>query len=167
LNPALELKQLLLAEPRQTLAAAESVTAGHLQARIASVSGASGYFLGGITAYTLAQKVRHLGVNEAHAASVNCVSPQVAAEMARGVAELFGTNIGVATTGYAEPSAEEKVESPMACWAIAHLPPSGEIVLRSGRLEFPGAARIEAQARLTETVIVELVSYLKRWRQDG
>jgi nicotinamide-nucleotide amidase len=87
--------------------------------------------------------------------------------MARGVAALFGANIGVATTGYAEPSVADGVASPMACWAIAHSLPSGEIVLRSGRLEFPGAARVEAQAKLTETVIVELISYLRGWRQQS
>jgi len=41
---AVELKALLLREPRLTLAAAESLTAGNLQARIASASGSSGYF---------------------------------------------------------------------------------------------------------------------------
>ena len=40
---AIELKALMLTEPKLTLAVAESLTAGNLQARIASVSGASGY----------------------------------------------------------------------------------------------------------------------------
>ena len=43
-----------------TLVVAESVTAGNLQALIASVSGASAYFEGGITTYNLEQKVTHL-----------------------------------------------------------------------------------------------------------
>ncbi|HVU16857.1 MAG TPA: CinA family protein [Candidatus Didemnitutus sp.] len=166
MNSVLELKQLLLTAPRQTLAVAESVTAGHLQARVASVSGASEFFVGGITAYNLSQKVRHLWVNEEHAAKVNCVSPRVAAEMARGVAALFGANIGVATTGYAEPSPEENVSAPMACWAIAQVLPSGEVRLHSGRLEFPGATRIDAQAKLADAVVEELISRLRRWRAE-
>ena len=42
-----ELPELLLREPRLTLAVAESVTAGHVQARVAAVSGASGFFWAG------------------------------------------------------------------------------------------------------------------------
>lgn len=64
---AAELKALLLAEPKLTLAVAESLTAGNVQAQIAGVSGASGYFLGGVTAYSIEEKVRLLGVNRAGA----------------------------------------------------------------------------------------------------
>ena len=74
MNAAAELKPLLLASPKLTLAAAESLTCGRVQAAIGSVSGASEYFLGGITAYSLDQKVRHLGVERAAAARVNSVS---------------------------------------------------------------------------------------------
>ena len=81
---AAELKALLLAEPKLTLAVAESLTAGNVQAQIAGVSGASGYFLGGVTAYSIEEKVRLLGVNRAGAKKVNCVSARVAEEMARG-----------------------------------------------------------------------------------
>jgi len=45
-----ELKELMLRPPALTLAVAESVTAGHVQARVAAVSGASEFFLGGLTA---------------------------------------------------------------------------------------------------------------------
>src|ERR1039458_8239901 len=75
---AQELKKLLLREPRRTLAVAESITCGHLQARIGAISGASEFFLGGITAYTLDEKVKHLGVKRAAAKAVNSVSAEVA-----------------------------------------------------------------------------------------
>lgn len=61
------MKALLLAEPKLTLAVAESLTAGNVQAQIAGISGASGYFLGGVTAYSIEEKVRLLGVNRAGA----------------------------------------------------------------------------------------------------
>ena len=79
-----DLKALMLREPRLTLAVAESLTCGRLQARIGAISGASDFFLGGVTAYSLDQKVRHLGVNRAGAAAVNSVSGAVAEQMARG-----------------------------------------------------------------------------------
>src|SRR5262245_51503016 len=87
---------------RLLVATAESVTAGHLQSIIASVSGASTFFRGGITAYSIEQKVGVLGVGRAHAERVDCVSSQVAAEMALGATKLFEAHIGLATTGYAE-----------------------------------------------------------------
>ncbi|MDB6126431.1 MAG: damage-inducible protein CinA, partial [Verrucomicrobia bacterium] len=80
----IELKPLMLQKPRLTLAVAESLTCGQVQARIGAISGASEFFLGGITAYTLDAKVKHLGVKRAPAKRVDCVSANVAREMARG-----------------------------------------------------------------------------------
>ncbi|PTX98443.1 CinA family protein [Opitutus sp. ER46] len=161
---ALELKQRLLQAPRLTLAAAESLTCGRVQAAIGAASGASEYFRGGITAYSLDQKVRHLGVNRAAAKRVNSVSAEVAEQMARGVCELFGSDLGVATTGYAEPSPTDGVEQPFAWWALAHRQPRGRFVLRSGRVECPGAKRAEAQEIVAAAVLAELVSYLAATR---
>jgi nicotinamide-nucleotide amidase len=97
----IKLKELMSTEG-VSLAVAESVSCGNLQAMIGRVSGASTFFKGGITAYNLGQKVKHLGVEELHADSKNCVSSQVAMEMAKGVSLLFGSTISIATTGYAE-----------------------------------------------------------------
>ena len=161
-----ELKRLLLAAPALTLAAAESLTCGRVQARVGEVSGASNYFLGGITAYSLEQKVRHLGVNRAAARKVNSVSADVAGQMARGVCALFGSDLGVATTGYAEPSAADGVTAPFAWWALAHVRRrSGKLIaLRTGRVECPGATRQDAQAIVADAALAELVEYLRRLR---
>jgi len=159
-----ELKQLLLRRPVLTLAAAESLTGGHVQARITSVSGASGYFLGGLTAYTLDEKVRQLGVNRAHAKRVNCVSQRVAVEMAEGACGLFGADIAVATTGYAEPSATDRIKAPMAWWAICHRRRGGKSAVISGLIEMPGATRVEAQERVAAEVLAALAKYLRETR---
>ncbi len=134
----------MLREPRRTLAVAESVTCGHLQARIGAISGASEFFLGGITTYTLDEKVKHLGVKRAAAKAVNSVSAGVAEQMARGACALFGSDFALATTGYAEPFGlaqgrpfddkpsrtaqgrpsacrEVNVTAPFAWWALAHM----------------------------------------------
>lgn len=163
MNPEHELKRLLLRRPRLTLAVAESLTAGHVQARIAAVSGASGYFLGGVTAYALEQKVRLLGVNRAHARRVDCVSQRVAVEMARGAVTLFGSDLAVATTGYAEPNRAAGVKAPLAWWALCHRRPGGAAVV-AGQVEMPGATRLEAQERVTLEVLNALVAYLREWR---
>jgi nicotinamide-nucleotide amidase len=166
MSHAAELKKLMMRRPRLTLAVAESLTAGHVQARIAAVSGASNYFLGGVTAYTLEQKVKLLGVNRAHARRVNCVSQRVAVEMALGAAQLFDADLAVATTGYAEPDRAAGIKAPMAWWAICRRLPRGRLALSSGMIEVPGANRTEAQARIADDVIALLVAQLAAWRAE-
>jgi nicotinamide-nucleotide amidase len=158
------LKGLMLARPALTLASAESMTSGRVQAAVGAISGASNFFLGGMTAYTLDAKVKHLGVERAAARNVNSVSVEVAEQMARGVCALFGSDLGVATTGYAEPSAAEKVAQPFAWWALAHRRAGKFIALRTGRVECPGAKRVDAQQMVADTVIAELAAYLEAFR---
>ena len=163
---AVELKALLMTSPRLTLAAAESLTAGHVQARVAAVSGASEYFLGGVTAYSLEQKVKLLGVNRAAAKNVDCVSAEVAAQMACGVCALFGSDVGVATTGYAEPNAKLKIAQPFAWWAVARRVRGGKFLTRHGRVECPRASRTDAQTIVADAALAELVSLLRAVRGE-
>jgi nicotinamide-nucleotide amidase len=161
-----QLKQLMLLKPKLTLAVAESLTAGHLQAQIAAVSGASGYFLGGVTAYNLRQKVKLLGVSQAHARRVNCVSQRVAVEMAHGVMARFGADLAAATTGYAEPDRAAGVKSPMAWWAICQRGRNGQLAVSSGVVEVPDANRVEAQERIARDVLGLLVAHVGAWREQ-
>lgn len=161
---AIELKELMLRRPPLTLAAAESLTAGHVQARIATVSGSSAYFLGGVTAYSLDQKVRLLGVDRAAARKVNCVSAAVAEQMATGALKLFGAKVAVATTGYAEPSPADGVAVPHAWWAIAWKQGRTKPQLRHGFIECHGARRTDVQAIVAEAVLTELVAWLREER---
>ncbi|MBI5382106.1 MAG: CinA family protein [Opitutae bacterium] len=160
-----ELRELLLRAPRWKIAVAESLTCGRVQARIGEVSGASDYFLGGITAYALEEKVRLLGVEPTHAAAVNCFSATVAEQMARGVCGLFGAEVGLATTGYAEPSVEWGVTQPAAWWAVAIKTDRDRFSLHSGLVECPGANRIEAQERVATTALAVLLPLLREVRR--
>jgi nicotinamide-nucleotide amidase len=177
-----EIRELMRRAPRLTLAAAESVTCGRVQARIGQAKGASDFFLGGITAYTLEQKVRHLGVERAGAAACECVSAAVAGQMARGVAALFGADVGVATTGFAEPSAclkvakfegptsgavETGLAEPFAFWAVAWREPGGGWGTRTGRVVCLGAERTAAQALIADAALAELHAQLRAMRPDA
>jgi nicotinamide-nucleotide amidase len=159
-----ELKELMLRPKKLTLAVAESLTSGRVQARVGMVSGASNFFLGGITAYSLEQKVKHLGIDRAEAASVNCVSAGVAEAMARGACTLFGSDLGIATTGYAEIVADWNVTQPFAWWALAHRRTDGGFELRRARVEFPGASRTQVQEEVADAVMAALLDYLRQLR---
>jgi nicotinamide-nucleotide amidase len=162
-----ELKDLMLGPPRLTLAVAESVTCGRLQARIGAISGASQFFLGGLTAYTITTKVRHLGVDRAQAEQVDAVSPGIAEQMARGACAFFGCDIAVATTGYAEPAPARGVTQPVAFWALAHRRADNVFVLRQGRIDGGQAARVEMQKVATDAVLAALISHLREIRGVG
>ena len=94
----------LLAAKRQTLATAESVTAGLVAHRIATIPGASNWLRGGIVAYTNDIKTALLGVPKELIDQHTAVSAQVAEAMAVGARQRFGSDLAVSTTGYAGPT---------------------------------------------------------------
>ena len=108
-----KIKKLLI-ENGLTISVAESLTSGILQSKIAKTSGASSFYVGGITAYNIRQKVEHLYVDEKEARLCNCVSELVSSQMASGVAKMFDSDIGISTTGYAEPDILNNVALPYA-----------------------------------------------------
>ena len=104
---------------QETIAVAESVTSGLLQLALSQAENAAEFYQGGITAYNLGQKSRHLIVEPIHALAFNSVSEKVAQEMALNVCSLFSSDWGMGITGYASPVPES--ENKLFAWyAIAH-----------------------------------------------
>lgn len=145
-----------------TIAVAESVTGGFIQAALSTAEDARLFFQGGITAYNLGQKCRHLAVNPVEAEEKNSVSKEIAQQMALEVCSLFCAGLGVAITGYAAPVPELGIRKPFAWFALAG---QGKI-LRSGRL-FPDPTKkdIPAQVYYTNAVIRECISALRKKTQ--
>ena len=108
----------LLKKSDQTIAVAESVTAGQLQVSLSLADQAMDFFQGGITAYNLGQKSKHLGIDPINALCNDCVSEPIASKMASAVAALFNCNWGIGITGYASPVPEKNIEELFACYAL-------------------------------------------------
>ena len=87
----------------ETVAVAESLTAGGLGHALTFTPGASRVFMGGVIAYTNEVKINILGIDAALIDRYSVVSEEVANAMADAVREKFGTTWGIATTGIAGP----------------------------------------------------------------
>ena len=94
-------------EHGMSVAVAESLTGGLVADAIVSVPGASAVFRGAVVAYATELKATLLGVDPELLARVGAVDESVAAQMAQGVAERLGADLGLATTGVAGPDEQD------------------------------------------------------------
>lgn len=88
---------------RQTVATAESLTAGLLAATLAGVPGASAVLRGGLITYTVETKTELAGVAPELLAEVGPVAEPTARALAVGAMQQCGSTWGVGLTGVAGP----------------------------------------------------------------
>lgn len=86
-----------------TVATAESCTGGLVSDAITDVPGSSGYFRGGVVAYSDEVKHRLLDVPEELLQRCGAVSAEVAVAMAEGARFRLGADLGLGVTGVAGP----------------------------------------------------------------
>ncbi len=93
-----------------TISVAESCSGGLMAHRITTIPGSSNYFFGGVVAYSNDLKEKLLSVNRQTLVKHGAVSRQTAREMALGICEATGSDIGISVTGIAGPTGgtEEK-----------------------------------------------------------
>jgi len=135
-----------------SLAVAESCTGGLLAMRITEVPGASGYFRGGVVAYSNEVKEQVLGVAPELLRAHGAVSPQCAQAMAEGVRKLLQADLGVAVTGIAGPAGGSP-EKPVGLVYLAVAGPAG---VKVGEFRFTGSRqgnRWSASARALELLL--------------
>lgn len=142
----------LLQTRGETVAVAESLTAGMVGARFAAIPGASQTFVGGFLVYTNEQKERLLGVGAATLAEHTEVSEAVAIEMAQGALSKTGASWAVSLTGYAGPDGGTEA-NPVGTVFIGIANRKGAV--RAQRFRFPSGDRertrqFAAQAALNQ-----------------
>lgn len=108
-----------LMENKQTIAFAESCTAGLASSKIADISGASEVLLGGMVTYNNDIKVRMLGIPESLIAEHGAVSNEAALAMSTNARLRFNSDFGIAITGNAGPNPSEGKEVGLVCIAIS------------------------------------------------
>lgn len=119
----------LLAERGQTIATAESCTAGRIAQWIASIPGASRYLMEGSVVYSNEAKVRTCQVRQEDLDAHGAVSEPVARQLAEGIRARAGTTWGLGVTGIAGPGGGTP-EKPVGTVYVSVAGPSGTEVRR-------------------------------------
>ncbi len=107
-----------LAARGETVATAESCTAGRIAADLTTIAGASAWFIGGAVVYANSEKMRQCGVSTVMLAEDGAVSEAVARALAEGIRTRSGASWGIAATGIAGPDGGTK-EKPVGTVHIA------------------------------------------------
>jgi len=92
-----------LIKSKLTVSIAESCTGGLISGRLTSIQGISKVFERGIVSYSNRSKMENLNVNQKTIEIHGAVSKETAVEMAKGIRNISGTDLGLAVTGIAGP----------------------------------------------------------------
>ena len=147
----------ILRNKKQSVAVAESVTSGLLQAALSNAKDAASFFQGGITAYNVGQKCRRLLVEPLHALECDSVSEYVARGMSLNVATLFTSDYGIGITGYAAKVPEKNINELYAFYAISEK----NKIVTCGKLETNVEEGLPVQLFYTEEVLKIFKEHLK------
>lgn len=93
----------LLLENGQTIGTVESCTGGGIMASLTSISGSSGYVLGGLITYSNDLKIKLAGVSPQTLENFGAVSEETVLEMAAGGKKELGVDWCISVSGIAGP----------------------------------------------------------------
>jgi len=123
----------VLTARKQTIAIAESSTAGLISAALLAVPGASAYFLGGAVVYTRQSRRLLLDIPDAALDGMRPSTEPYALMMARHTRERFATTFALAETGATGPTGNRYGDAAgHSCIALAGLA-EGAMTLETGK----------------------------------
>lgn len=144
-----------LGAAKQTVAAAESLTAGLFTAAVASVPGSSAVLRGGLVVYATDLKATLAGVDPGRLATDGPVSESTAVALALGARTKCGADWGIGLTGVAGPS--EQDGHPVGTVFLGIAGPDGPecepLALGGERWEIRTTAVATAVSRLRDRVV--------------
>lgn len=135
-----------LANTGRQLVSAESCTGGWVGKVLTDISGSSGWYLGGVVAYSNELKQSLLRVSSETLLVHGAVSDATVREMACGALESCGGQIALAVSGIAGPSGEQAgkpVGTVWFAWAWRH----GQAIHTNTRLKLFSGDREEVRRR--------------------
>ena len=135
-----------LSNSGRQLVSAESCTGGWVGKALTDVAGSSGWYLGGVVAYSNELKQRLLRVSGDTLAVHGAVSDATVREMAGGALEMLGGQIALAVSGIAGPNGAQPgkpVGTVWFAWAWRH----GQAIRSNARLKLISGDREEVRRR--------------------
>ncbi len=114
-EPTMSLSEVVLSLCREKgwrLGVAESCTGGMIGASLTDPAGSSDVFIGSLVTYSNQAKMKQLGVKEETISNYGAVSKETVIEMAKGVRDALGVEIGCSISGVAGPGGGS-VEKPV------------------------------------------------------
>ncbi|KAF2115543.1 competence/damage-inducible protein-like protein cinA [Lophiotrema nucula] len=94
----------LLKERKETISVAETAAGGLISATLLSFPGASGYYKGGLTLYTLESRIAFAGWTEANKVGYKGPTPDIVAGLADHTRKTLGSTYTVSESGTAGPA---------------------------------------------------------------
>jgi nicotinamide-nucleotide amidase len=128
---AAEIHDFLLARG-ETVATAESITAGLVGGALTTTPGSSSTYRGGVIVYATDLKTTLVGVSLALLKERGAVDPDVAAALATGVRDRLDATWGLGLTGVAGPDPQDG--KPVGTLFVALAGPAGPPLVRSAML---------------------------------
>ena len=107
-NISREINEMLWRQ-HQSVSTAESCTAGRIASTITTIPGSSNYFKGGLVCYSNELKQELLKVDSELIEENTAVCEEVVKQMVIGANELFKTDVAVAISGWAGPTAPDGI----------------------------------------------------------
>ena len=144
----------VLADRAETVATAESLTAGLLCATLTDVPGASSVVRGGLIVYATDLKCSLAGVDDALLAEHGPVHPAVARQLAQGARSRCEAVWGVGLTGVAGPGAQGDSAA-----GTVHIGVAGPGMVTSRSLHLPGE-RSEVREHTAHAAIEVLLEHV-------
>ena len=147
----------VLTARKQTIAIAESSTAGLISAALLAVPGASAYFLGGAVVYTRQSRRLLLDIPDAALDGMRPSTEPYALMMARHTRERFATTFALAETGATGPTGNRYGDAAgHSCIAVAGLS-EGAMTLETGKSD-----RLDNMNAFTATALNFLLEKVSR-----
>jgi len=153
-----EVGTMLQAQSR-TVSVAESCTGGLLAKVLTDVPGSSGYFLGGVVAYSNVVKRQLLGVTNETLEKHGAVSEKTAVEMAHGAMHRFSSTCALSVTGIAGPGGGT-AQKPVGTVYICAAGRDGYVQVEKG--QYMGE-RDTVRKRSVNKALTMLLFHLNEW----
>ena len=156
LDPLAEKIAARLIARKETIAIAESSTAGLISAALLAVPGASAYFVGGAVVYTKTARAALLGIGDADMTGLRPSTEAYALLGARRVRERMAATWGLSETGATGPSGNRYGDAAgHSCIAVVG-PVEKAITLETGSAD--RRANMDAFVKRALELLLEIVS---------